>query len=429
MFNRRLFIKKTALGIMGAGIGRNEHIPLPQRTSSKGMAYRRFGRTGFLVSDIGTGDPYSDAVLKATLNAGINFIETSEGYGNGRSEERIGRVIKNFNREKIFIATKASPNYKLFKSAQDVIERANASLNRLQTDYIDLYMIHQAQNIFRVKDDFFHRACDQLKREGKIRFVGLSCHGQPYWQDPRESLEHIMMEAIQDGRFDGLFFPYNFMEPDMGNRIINACKEKDIGTMIMKSNPVLMYEDYLEMLGNGQELSRTEEREYEKLQLKFDVFFNKYRMNGIEEMKDGAIQFILTNPDAHTICCRFENFSDVEKYARLSGTILSDRLSGMLKEFKNDLGFMNCRIGCHQCEGACPHHLPVGTIWRYLYYFKSKKREKYAMQEYHKIPGRKAGTCVDCPGFCVEACPHGVAVQSLMRAAHQTLTPDGTHFA
>ena len=56
-------------------------------------------------------------------------------------------------------------------------------------------------------------------------------------------------------------------------------------------------------------------------------FFKKYNMSDLEQLKDGAIQFILTNPDVHTICCRFRTFSDVEKYVRLSGTTLDDRIA------------------------------------------------------------------------------------------------------
>ncbi|MCK4700252.1 MAG: aldo/keto reductase, partial [Bacteroidales bacterium] len=186
--NRRNFLRNTSLGFLGAGLLGKKGLATQSQDQENELhkikGYRRLGRTGAMVSDIGSGVPYNESVLRATLKAGVNFIETSEGYGNGRNEELIGRVIKNFNREKVYIATKASPAYNIFKSTDDIIRRAEASLERLQTKYIDLYMIHQAQNIVRIKNDYFHRACDQLKNEGKIRHVGLSCHGQPYWQEP-----------------------------------------------------------------------------------------------------------------------------------------------------------------------------------------------------------------------------------------------------
>ncbi|MBA7519522.1 hypothetical protein ES705_11601 [subsurface metagenome] len=433
--NRRNFLRNTSLGFLGAGLLGKKGLTNPLSNKDfetpKIKEYRKLGRTGAMVSDIGSGVPYNESVLRATLEAGVNFIETSEGYGNGRNEELIGRVIKNFNREKFYIATKANPTYRVYKSVNDIIRRAEASLERLQTKYIDLYMIHQAQNIVRVKDDYFHRACDRLKKEGKIRHVGLSCHGQPYWQEPRESLEGIMMAAIEDGRFDVLFFPYNFMEPDMGERIIKACKEKDIGTMVMKSNPVLAYEDYDRMVKQGIELDRTEKKEYDKLKSQMEDarhFFNRYNMSDIEKIKDGAIQFILTNKDVGTICCRFQNFSDISKYVGLSGTTLKNRTAQILDDFKDSMGFLNCRIGCNICEKECPYNVPVNTIMRYQYYFHAQKREKYAMQQYQKLPGSKPDVCKNCPGYCEKTCPYGVLTRPLLTIAHQNLSFDSLKF-
>ena len=127
--------------------------------------YRRLGRTEALVSDIGSGEPYSESVFKVVLDSGVNFGETAESYSNGRNETLIGNVVKNYEREKVFIATKASPTYKVYKSTDDIIQRAEQSLKRLQTSYIDLYMIHQAQNLVTVRNDYFHRACDTLKKQ------------------------------------------------------------------------------------------------------------------------------------------------------------------------------------------------------------------------------------------------------------------------
>ena len=378
-----------------------------------------------MVSDIGSGIPTSSTVLKAVLDAGVNFIETSESYSNGRNETLIGNVIKNFQRDRLFIATKAYPAMKLFKSSDDVIQRAEGSLKRLKTDYIDLYMVHQAQSTFRVKDDYFHKAADILKKQGKIRFTGLSCHGPEWGPESSENLEDILMAAIEDGRFDVLFLPYNFLSNKMGERILKACNEHDIGTMIMKSNPIHTYESYTSRLESGRGLERAEQKYYEGLHEAMqaaDSFFKKYNMNDMEELKDGAVQFILSNPDVHTICWRFRTFSDIQKYVRLSGTTLDDRLAQKLNDFKDKLGSLHCRIGCNICESKCPHHVPVNTIMRYNYYFHSHGMEKTAMQYYQDLPGGKAGLCRDCEGYCEKACPHGVLSRFLLTQVHEDLS-------
>ncbi|KPK80662.1 MAG: hypothetical protein AMS27_16490 [Bacteroides sp. SM23_62_1] len=426
---RRTFLQNSSLVLLGAGLS-EKNLLIPQsetdrQDTPKIKEYRRLGRTGAMVSDIGSGIPYNETVLKAVLNAGVNFIETSESYSNGRNETMIGNVIKNFEREKLFIATKANPEYRIFKSADDIIRRTEESLGRLQTDYIDLYMIHQAQNLVAVKNDYFHRACDTLKKNGKIRFTGLSCHGTSWYEEPKESLEDILMAAVEDTRFDVLLIPYNFLSPEMGERVLNACKEKDIGTMIMKSNPVEALEYYDNIVRRGEELGHTDQKDYDKLKSLMENagrFFELYNMTDIEQIKDGAIQFILTNKNVGTICCRFRNFSDIEKYVKLSGTTINDRIAKILFDFKEYLGFLNCRIGCNICEQACPHRIPVNTIMRYNYYFQSQKMEKEAMQYYHQLKSAKPGLCNHCEGCCEMACPYGVATQSLLTIAHENLS-------
>jgi len=432
---RRTFLKNSSLGLLGAGLSGSHMHTYPsgenQEESPKIKDYRRLGRTGAMVSDIGSGVPYSEAVLKAVLDSGVNFIETAESYSNGRNDTLIGNVIKNYDRDKLFVATKANPAYRIFKSADDILRRAEESLERLQTGYIDLYMIHQVQNIISVKNDYFHRACDILKKSGKIRFIGLSCHGTSWWEESRESLENILMAAIEDERFDVLFCPYNFFEPEMGERILKACNEKDIGTMIMKANPIDAFETYDKIVKRGGELGHSEQKDYDKLKSLMENagrFFEMYNMEDIEQIKDGAIQFILTNKNVCTICCRFRNFSDVEKYVKLSGTILNERTAKILTDLKEYLGFLNCRIGCNICEQKCPQRIPVNTIMRYNFYYQSQKREKEAMQYYKELKSTKPDVCKKCEGYCEKACPYGVATRALLAVAHENLSFENSNY-
>jgi len=419
------------LGALGAGLLNKESLAYNQGSNQpdapKIQNYRRLGRTGAMVSDIGCGAPSNGTVLKAVLESGVNFIETSESYDNGRNEQLIGNAIKDFQREKLFIATKAFPAMKVFRSADDVIQRAEGSLGRLQTDYIDLYMIHQAQSIVRVKDDYFHKAADILKKEGKIRFTGMSCHGPEWGLESIGSLEEILMAAVEDGRFDAVMLPYNYLASELGERILTACRKHDIGTIIMKSNPVIAYENYERLLKNGREVGHIEKTYYDGLKESMDKagdFFRKYNMNDMEALKDGAIQFILSNPEAHTICCRFPTFAAINKYVRLSGTTLDNRIAEIMNDFREQLGFLNCRIGCNICEGECPHRVPVSTIMRYNYYFHAHHLEKKAMQYYLDLPGETARHCADCEGYCEKACPYKVPARSLLTAIHDDLSFD-----
>ena len=232
------------------------------------------------------------------------------------------------------------------------------------------------------------------------------------------------MAAVDDGRYDVLFFPYNFLEPSMGERVIQACKSKGIGTMIMKSNPVSVFEDYENILKRGDKLGILEQKDYDKKRLQIDKardFFLKYKLTDMEKLEKGAYRFILSNKDVSTICCRFRNFSDIEKYVGLSGTTLDIPAAGMLSDFRESLGFLNCRIGCNHCEKSCPNHLPVNTIMRYYYYSQSLKEKESASCYYRELGSFNADACKNCSGDCEKACPHDVAIRELLADANRKL--------
>jgi len=211
--------------------------------------YRTLGRTGFKVSDIGFGGTKinDEEVLKALIREGLNYIDTSESYRNGNGEVLIGNAIKEFDRKSLFITTKMRDVLNPFDSKEQVLKLARGSLERLNTEYIDCYMIHAAQNTEIVKDKYFHEAMNQLKSEGRVRFCGVSCHGNSPTYVPSENetlkkMDEILLSAVEDGRFDVLLMAYNYQMQDMGNRVMKACKENNIGMTIMKT---AIYNNYV----------------------------------------------------------------------------------------------------------------------------------------------------------------------------------------
>jgi predicted aldo/keto reductase-like oxidoreductase len=431
--NRRNFLKRSSAGILGAGILGNRK-PDPGLGDAgedppKIKGYKTLGRTGFRVSDISLGQFFSESTVRAALDSGINLIETSEQYGRGNQERTLGNILQDYRREDLFILTKISYWLKEYPTPEEVISRAEASMERFQTDYLDCYIIQGAESSERVKSEAFHKGMDKLQKEGRIRFRGISCHGHAWVDNPEESYEEVLMTAIEDGRFDVIFFPYNFMEREMGGRLLEIAKQKNIGTIAMKANPIHIYEYFdnskRELEEKGDSLSPSYAIAWEKFRKQTEEsgqFFEKYGYQGMEELKDATIQFILGNPDMHSICFLFLDLAQIEKYIRLSGTTLDDGKQAMLDDFRKWNGPLQCRIGCNLCESACPHHIPIGTIMRYSYYFHAKGREKYAMQQYRDLPGSKPDVCLNCEGYCQEACPHGVQIQGLLSLAHQSLS-------
>ncbi len=159
------------------------------------MKYRHVGRTGLVVSrvclgamtfdqrDWGCDEATARAIVHAFVGAGGNFIDTADGYSGGRSEEVLGRVLKDFDRDDIVLATKAyfrtgpTANARGL-SRKHLMEACEASLRRLQTDYIDLYQIHGPDPRTPIEETL--RTLDDLTRQGKIRYAG--CSNFPAWK-------------------------------------------------------------------------------------------------------------------------------------------------------------------------------------------------------------------------------------------------------
>jgi len=152
------------------------------------------------------------------------------------------------------------------------------------------------------------------------------------------------------------------------------------------------------------------------------AFFAEYGISSEKELKNAASRYVLSNPKAHTTIWDFQNFDDVESILPLSGQKLSDKDKLVLNGYHKHLGHTICRLGCNDCEAACPHHMPVNKILRYNYYFSVKKQEKRAMTKFARLNLQKPSElCIDCEGYCEKACKYGVWTRPLLAAAQHNL--------
>ncbi|MFA6600287.1 MAG: aldo/keto reductase [Candidatus Omnitrophota bacterium] len=203
------------------------------------MKTRRLGRTGLEVTEIGFGawaiggtgygptrDEESLAALETAWQRGVNFFDTADTYGCGRSESLVGRFLRGKPRHQIFIATKAGwdfyhaggtrknfhPSYVRFACEE--------SLKRLGIDSIDLYQLHNPSlDILRAGESV--GALEALKREGKIRFIGVSAH-----------TEEEAEAAIADGRVDALQLVFNLLDQQMGAKVFDLAFRSGIGIIV-----------------------------------------------------------------------------------------------------------------------------------------------------------------------------------------------------
>lgn len=203
------------------------------------MKYRYVGKTGLSVSRICLGtmtfgqegwgcDEATAAELVAAFVAnGGNFIDTADVYSEGRSEQFLGRALIGRSRDDLVIASKcffrqgASPNSRGL-SRKHILAACEASLRRLNTDYIDLYQVHGPDPVTPIEETL--RALDDLVRQGKVRYVG--CSNLYAWQ-----LVQANLLARQQGmtEFCCAQHLYNLITRDVEREILPACQSLGLG--------------------------------------------------------------------------------------------------------------------------------------------------------------------------------------------------------
>ena len=191
------------------------------------MEYRNLGRTGVKVSSLCLGtmmfgrsanEQESISIVHAALERGINFVDTANAYSAGASERFVGTALQGGRRASVVLATKAffpqeqkDPNA-CGLSRRHLIEACEASLKRLQTDWIDLYQVHRSQSEIPIDETL--RALDDLIRQGKVRYIGTSMF--PAWKS---------VEALWASKELGL---NRFVSEQMAYNLLDRTAEREV---------------------------------------------------------------------------------------------------------------------------------------------------------------------------------------------------------
>ena len=208
------------------------------------MRYRRLGRTGFHVSEIGYGawgiggtqwlgadDRESRLALRHAIDLGLNFIDTALAYGEGHSEELVGDVVREAD-HKIYVASKVPPKNQLWPARpgipiaevfpyDHIMQSTERSLKNLKLDTIDLQQLHVWNPEWIARDEW-KRAFEDIKRTGKARAVGVSINDH----QPDSALE-----IIKTGLIDSVQVIYNIFDQSPEKHLFPLALERDIGVI------------------------------------------------------------------------------------------------------------------------------------------------------------------------------------------------------
>ena len=325
------------------------------------MEKMTLGRTGLVISRSGFGAlpiqrvSFEEAasLLNRALDAGINYIDTARAYSD--SEAKIGAGIGN-RRSEFHIATKTHA-----KTGEVLKKDLETSLRELKTDVIDVYQFHNPGFVHVPGgEDGLYDAAVQARREGKIRFIGITQH----------SIERAF-QAVNSGLYDTLEYPFNHLSTERDRELVRLCAEKNVGFVAMKALSGGLVTD--------ARLPFVFLRDYE----------NAVPIWGFQKMEElEQVIGMEKNPPAHT--------EEIEK---------------LIERDRRELSGAFCR-SCGYCL-PCPANIKIPQVNRMMQLLGRAVWQNYVTPEWQREMER-VEDCVHC-GACATRCPYGLKPYESMR--------------
>ncbi len=389
--SRRNFFKAVTSGVLGLSLAKKVLPSLRETAAAQSESspitiqkYNNLGKTGIKVPDVSYGaiSFFEPNVLRYAYELGVTYFDTAEGYMRTQSEIFIGQALKEV-RDKVTIATKHPYSSRRKITKESIVKRLEESLKRMQTDYVDIAMVHQANDLAILENEEIRSAYSQMKKEGKIRFTGFSTHNPTL----------TMKQALDNDFAQVVLFIYNHMEGKEIEPLIKQMRQKGIGTVAMK------------IFAGGKQGNL-------KSLISQEVSYPQ-----------AAIRWVMSNPNIDCCIPTMSSYSHVEEYVAASGKPLSREDLKMIAEYQRQASNQYCRVSCQSCLSSCPDNVAVNDVLRYKMYFEDYRMEREAMRYYAELEeGTKPINCRICSGYCEKACPFGLKVKDKLIHAHEVLS-------
>ncbi|WP_138482950.1 aldo/keto reductase [Dyadobacter bucti] len=315
------------------------------------MQNRRFGRTGWEISEIGYGmwglagwtgsdRKETDDSLNLAVESGVNFFDTAWGYAEGLSEQILGDLIRRYPDKKLYAATKIPPKNRSWPSrpeftlkevfpAEYIVEYTEKSLKNLGTERIDLLQFHVWEDGWAQEDEW-KEAIQKLTKEGKVERWGISINR---WE-PNNALE-----TLKTGMIDAVQVIYNIFDQAPEDQLFPLCKKLDIG--------VIARVPFDEGTLTG---TLTKETTFPADDWRSTYFVPENLNSSVDHaealrtdipegmtMPELALRFILNNPDVHTTIPGMRKLPHVRSNVAVSdGTKLEASVAEKLKKHRWD---------------------------------------------------------------------------------------------
>jgi predicted aldo/keto reductase-like oxidoreductase len=395
-FSRRDFLKTATAATAGSLLCAKETLGKIGGTPDSELVVvptRPFGKTGAQVSILGLGGmfdiPSNQLVLRQALKWGVTYWDTADCYEGGRSEKGIGSFFSKYPeaRNKVFLVSKSDS-----RDPQGMTRLVDRSLEKMKTDYIDLYLLHGISSIDGL-DKSTRDWAQKAKAEGKIKFFGFSTHS---------NMEECLLAAASLGWIDGIMMTYNYriMHKTKMKEAVAACNEAGIGLTAMKTQ-------------GGWSFGSSSAAKM------MDTFISK----GFTD-NQAKLKAVWTNPNISCICSQMPNMTILMSNvaAAVDKTSLSAGDLRRLEQYANETASNYCAGCSNVCETALGGAVPVAAVMRYLMYYESYGDRHRARSLYGELsPEVRAliGSFDYSPAE--KKCPQRMPIGRLMRRARRVL--------
>ena len=369
------------------------------------MQYRKFGGLNWEVSALGFGamrlpiigkdsskinEKHAIKMIRYSIDNGVNYLDTAYVYHRGNSEVTVGKALKDGYREKIRLATKMP--VRLVEKQEDLDAFFNTHLERLQTDYIDFYLLHGMRESRWAQVDEFDILgwAEEKLDEGKIHYLGFSFH------DNFQLFKEII--DAHDWTFCQIQLNYMDSEYQAGLDGLRYAADKGLAVVVME--PI-----------KGGKLAVTPPKEVMEI---WDRAENK------RTPAEWALQWVWNQSEVSLALSGMSELKHVEEnvmYAERSGPgILTDDELALYEEVKdayNRLGFVGC-TACQYCM-PCPEGVDIPTILGYYNEYHLSGGSEQVKTKYWENIGvdNHASVCIAC-GNCEDKCPQQLPIRKFM---------------
>ena len=373
--SRRNFLV-AGLALPAAGLATTQSpqtsSPQPARAAAPrapAPAYRTLGKTGLKVTSVGFGCMITSdsSVISRAIDMGITYFDTVRVYQSGNNERMLGACLKG-SRDKVVLSSKS-----MARNAADAITHLETSLKELGTDHLDIWYMHARDNAAAIPDEAV-AAWENAKKQGKIRFIGVSSH------NPNAIVDRV----LQAGKFDVLLSTYNFTVGTANDAAYQRLADAGIGLVAMKVMAPARPGGTAAKTTPGGPLA--------------------------------ALKWVLRNPRFSTTIPSIRDTDMLDENFRAMSETFGAQDEKILAVLNEQVRPLYCRM-CYQCSGQCPKGAPVAETIRYLSYADFYGEFTLGREHFLALPEEaRAVRCRDCAS-CAVRCPNGVRVaERLIRA-------------